>query len=266
MNKIEFIDVNKKYGEKQVLQQINFTITPHDFIAIIGESGCGKTTLLKLINKMVNLTSGKILIDNQNYQKIDNIKLRRSIDYVIQNIGLLPHLSVADNMTYVLKLNNKPKNIRYQRAKELIDLMNLPQDCLDKKPKNLSGGQQQRVGVARALAANPSLILMDEPFSALDAITRAKMQDDLLKIYHDLCLTVVFVTHDIEEALKLANKIMVMKDGEIVQFSSPEDLILHPINDYVRKLVGLKGLQTLIKTDKILDLCYQELEICKNKQ
>ena len=235
---IEFIDVTKEFKDKKVLSDINLSINDKELVAIIGASGCGKTTTLKMINRLIKPTSGKILIDGKNIEEFNKTELRRSIGYVIQQMGLFPHMTIKENIELIQKLDKKdPKEIE-ENTLRLMKLMDLDDAYLNKYPTNLSGGQQQRVGVARALANNPKIILMDEPFSALDPITRGNLQDELVALHHKMDTTIVFVTHDMDEAIKIADRICIMKDGNVVQFDTPEEILKNPKNDFVESFIG----------------------------
>lgn len=236
---IEFQDIKKIYGSKVVLEDLNLNIDKGEFIVLIGESGSGKTTTMKMINRLIEPTSGKIYINGKDISKIDLIELRRSIGYVIQKVGLLPHMTVGENIELVPLLKNWDKAKRRTRAEELLDLIGLPaEEYYSRFPHELSGGQQQRIGIARALAADPNIILMDEPFSALDPITREQLQEEMIRLQEQLDKTIVLVSHDMDEAIKLADKIAVMQDGKIVQYDSPEEILLNPANEFVSNFVG----------------------------
>jgi osmoprotectant transport system ATP-binding protein len=236
---LEFKHVTKRYsGDKPAVNNLNLKIEKGEFVCFIGPSGCGKTTTMKMVNRLIDVTEGSILIDGKDITKQDPVELRRSIGYVIQHIGLMPHMTIKENIVLVGTLLKWPQEKKDERAKELIQLVNLPEDYLDKYPHELSGGQQQRIGVLRALAANPPLILMDEPFGALDPITRDSLQEEFKKLQKELNKTIVFVTHDMDEALKLADKIVIMRDGEIVQADTPDEILRNPANDFVEEFLG----------------------------
>ena len=234
---IQFEHVCKSYGKTPILKDLNFTIPDGQFVVLIGPSGCGKTTTLKTINRLIDIDSGTISIDGKDIQSQDKVELRRHIGYVIQQIGLFPNMTVAQNICVV------PKLLKYDKAKcdeivrEMLQLVGMEQYA-DKYPSELSGGQQQRIGVLRALAASPPIVLMDEPFSALDPMTRETLQDEVKNIQQKLRKTVIFVSHDMGEALKLADVIIFMSGGEIVQMASPEEMLEHPANDLVRNFLG----------------------------
>ncbi|MEX1307803.1 MAG: ATP-binding cassette domain-containing protein, partial [Eubacteriales bacterium] len=247
---IEFKNVTKSYdGGEAIIQDLNLSIPEGELVTILGPSGCGKTTLLKMVNKLIVPDSGSIFVNGVDIQDIDTIDLRRAIGYVIQQIGLLPHLTVKQNINYVLSLQKKGAEIKDARAVELINLVGLDASFLDRHPRQLSGGQKQRVGVARALAANPAIILMDEPFGAVDEIARTILQDELIKIHGELKKTILFVTHDIEEALKLGTKIILLNNAKIEQIGTREELIFHPKSEFVKTFFGLKGLKASLDND-----------------
>jgi osmoprotectant transport system ATP-binding protein len=241
---LEFKQVSKSYGSGLVLDDFNFKVQKEKIVTIIGPSGCGKTTILKLINRLIEPEKGTILLDGNDISKLNPVELRRNIGYVIQQIGLFPHMTIEENISIVPRLKGDDKKKLIQRSKELLELIGLDSALFQKRyPHELSGGQQQRIGVARALAANPSIILMDEPFSALDPISRVQLQKELIKLNEQVKKTIVFVTHDIDEALKIADQIVLLKDGEIVQASSPIELINKPVNEFVREFIGRERFQ-----------------------
>lgn len=225
-------------GGKKAVDQMTLTIEKGEFIAFIGTSGSGKTTALRMINRMVEPTSGKITLDGKDLSKMNAVQLRRQIGYVIQQIGLMPHMTIRDNITLVPKLLKWDKPQKDETASRLIELVNLPQSYLDMYPAQLSGGQQQRIGVLRALAANQDIILMDEPFGALDPITRDTLQDLMKDLQVRLGKTVIFVTHDMDEAIKLADRICIMHEGKVVQFDTPDNILANPATDFVREFLG----------------------------
>lgn len=219
-----------------VLDNINLTVQTGEFLVIVGSSGCGKTTLLKTVNKLCDVDSGDVLIDGVSVKDIKTKEIPELIGYVVQDGGLFPHLTIEDNMSITLKTRNKSKKEVSERLDELFSLVDLdPKTTRRKYPSQVSGGQRQRVGIARALANNPKILLMDEPFSALDPNTKHKLQDEMLKLQEKLHKTIIFVTHDMEEAIKLADRICVIGDyGKIEQCDTPEDLLSHQKTDYVR--------------------------------
>ena len=236
---IEFKNIRKDFKNKTILKDITLKINRGELVAIIGSSGCGKTTTLKMINRLIKPTSGKIFINGEDIASKDVIKLRRNIGYVIQQTGLFPHLTIRENIEMIPKVEKLNKASIEKRTLELMDMVGLnSNDFLDRYPTELSGGQQQRVGVARAFATNPEIILMDEPFSALDPITRVQLQEELIDLQSNLKRTIVFVTHDMDEAIKIADKICIMNKGEIVQYDTPENILKNPINDFVSEFIG----------------------------
>lgn len=236
---IKFERVTKKFKDKKVLKNISFEIKKGNLVAFIGESGCGKTTTLKMINRLVKPTSGKIYINGRDIEKEDIIKLRRRMGYVIQQTGLFPHMTIRENIEIIPKVERMEKEKIEIRTNDLMEMVGLsPDEYLDRYPTELSGGQQQRIGVARAFACDPEIILMDEPFSALDPITRIGLQDELIHLQSKFKKNIVFVTHDMDEAIKIADMICIMKDGEILQYDTPENILKNPCNDFVSEFVG----------------------------
>ena len=237
---IEMKNISKKVGNKIILDDISLKIDEGSFVVFIGPSGCGKTTTLKLMNKLIEPTSGEIYIDGKPISKEDPIKLRRNIGYVIQSIGLFPHLTIRENIELIPKLKKDQTDEEIeQKTLELMKMVGLnPNEFLDKYPSELSGGQQQRIGLVRAIATDAKIILMDEPFSALDPITRTQLQEWLYSLQEELKKTIVFVTHDMDEALKLADKICIMKDGKVQQYDTVENLLRNPANEFVRNFIG----------------------------
>ncbi|WP_302048403.1 ABC transporter ATP-binding protein [Megamonas funiformis] len=236
---ITFEEVDKAYKEKLVLHKINFTINDGEFVVLIGSSGCGKTTLLKTINKLETVDRGLIKIDNVSIHQQNTLELRRRMGYVVQDAGLFPHMTIYDNIATVLKISNYDNNNIENRIDELLEMVDLePNSYKYLYPCQLSGGQKQRVGVARAFATNPDIILMDEPFSALDSVTRSDLQEAVVKLQKQFKKTIVFVTHDMDEAIKLADKICIIQKGWIVQYDTPENILKNPANEYVQNFVG----------------------------
>ncbi|MCG2409634.1 betaine/proline/choline family ABC transporter ATP-binding protein [Staphylococcus epidermidis] len=232
-------NLSKVYaGGKKAVDNMTIDIESGDFIAFIGTSGSGKTTALRMINRMIESTEGEITIDGKNIKELNPVELRRSIGYVIQQIGLMPHMTVKENIVLVPKLLKWSQEKKDKKAKELIRLVDLPEEYLDRYPSELSGGQQQRIGVVRALAAEQDIILMDEPFGALDPITRDTLQDLVKKLQQQLGKTFIFVTHDMDEAIKLADKICIMTNGQVVQYDTPDNILRSPANDFVRDFIG----------------------------
>ena len=236
---LEFRNLRKVFKNKTVINDISFTVNKGEFVVIVGQSGCGKTTTLKMINKLILPTSGSINLDGKNIFKEDTIKLRRNMGYVIQQTGLLPHMTVGENIGIIPMLEKWPEEKILARTNELLEMVGMkPKEYINRYPCELSGGQQQRIGVARAWATNPDVILMDEPFSALDPITRNQLQDELFNLQQESKKTIVFVTHDMDEALKLGDRICIMKDGNIVQYDTPEEILNNPANDFVKEFIG----------------------------
>lgn len=234
-----FEHICKNFRNVNVLNDISFRIETGELVAIIGSSGCGKTTLLKMINKLISPSSGYISIDETDILELPTTQLRRNMGYVIQQTGLFIHMTVGKNIGTIPMLQKEPKNQVKRRVCEMMELVGLPpDDFYDRYPPQLSGGQQQRVGVARAFVTNPDIILMDEPFSALDPLTRIQLQNELIHLHKKLKKTIVFVTHDIDEALKIADRICILRDGRIEQYDTPEEILLHPKTDYVSSFIG----------------------------
>lgn len=239
---VVFEKVSKVYTNGTVaVNNLDLTIEKGELVVLIGPSGCGKTTTLKMVNRLIEPTSGKILVGGKDIHKENPVQLRRRIGYVIQQIGLFPHMTIAQNIGLVPKLLGMNLQKINQKVDQLLEMVALdPKLYRDRYPKQLSGGEQQRVGVLRALAADPDVILMDEPFGALDPISREQLQDELKKLQASVQKTIIFVTHDMDEALKLADRIVLMKNGNIVQVGEPEELIRNPVNDFVREFIGEK--------------------------
>lgn len=223
---------------RPAVDQVSFEVEQGEFVVLLGPSGCGKTTLLKMINRLYEPTAGRLLIDGVDARSVPATELRRRIGYVIQQTGLFPHLTVEQNIAVVPQLLKWDRRRIEARIDELLDLVELPRSYRKRHPRQLSGGEQQRVGLARALAADPTLMLMDEPFGALDAITRARLQDELLRIQQRLHKTILFVTHDVDEALRLADRLLIMRAGRIVQFDTPLAVLAQPADDFVRDLLS----------------------------
>ena len=250
-----FKNVTKSYGSSTVISNLNLEIPQGKFTVLIGPSGCGKTTTLKMINRLIDPTEGSISLNGKQITEMNPVDLRRQIGYVIQQIGLFPNMTIAQNIEVVPKLLNWTKVKRNERTIELLQMVDMdPVQYKDRYPSELSGGQQQRIGVLRALAVSPSLILMDEPFGALDPITREALQDEIKRLQTSLGVTIVFVTHDIDEAVKLADVIVLMKDGKIIQQDSPERLLSSPANDYVKEFIGKKRFQANYDIDLVREI------------
>ncbi|QMU08942.1 ABC transporter ATP-binding protein [Levilactobacillus suantsaii] len=231
--------LRKEYANGKVaVDDFNLNVDKGEFICFIGTSGSGKTTTMRMINRMLTQTSGTIKINDKDISQMDPVKLRRSIGYVIQNVGLMPHMTIQENIEIVPKLLGWDKEKRDKQAHKMIDLAQLPEEMLQRYPGELSGGQQQRIGVVRALAADQEIILMDEPFGALDPITRESLQDLVKHLQEDLGRTFIFVTHDMDEALRLATRVVIMSKGKQVQIDTPENILRHPANEFVTNLIG----------------------------
>jgi osmoprotectant transport system ATP-binding protein len=237
---IELKDVGKRYGDTWAVRHVTMTFAPAELDAVLGESGSGNTTLLRLINRLLELDEGTVIIDDADIRSEDPVALRRRIGYAIQQVGLLPHLTVADNIAIVPRLLRWPDKRTRARVDELLELVGLDAASYrGRYPDQLSGGQRQRVGLARALAAQPRVLLLDEPLGALDQITRVALQDELLRIHKQLGLTTILVTHDVVEAFALADRIAIMLRGKLRQFAPPAELVAAPADEYVAKLVGM---------------------------
>ncbi|MEH7883659.1 ABC transporter ATP-binding protein [Bacillus sp. JJ1609] len=237
---IRFENVSKQFNDgTAAVKSLNLTINKGEFFVLIGPSGSGKTTTLKMINRLIDITDGTISINGKKISDYDIHELRWNVGYVLQHIALFPHMTIEENIAVVPEMKKWNKEKIASRVDELLKMVGLdPVTYKHRKPSELSGGQQQRIGVVRALAANPEIILMDEPFSALDPISREKLQDDILNLQKTIKKTIVFVTHDMQEALKLGDRICIMKEGEIVQVGTPKELIYHPKNDFVKEFIG----------------------------
>lgn len=252
---IEFKHIRKSYGDKVIMEDFILQVEKGEFITIIGSSGCGKTTALKMVNGLIQPDGGDILIEGENIREKDQTQLRRNIGYAIQGSVLFPHMTVEENISYVPNLLNRRNRAKTKSAVEKwMKIVGLDEEMKERYPAELSGGQQQRVGIARALAASPEILLMDEPFGAVDEITRGQLQEELLRIYHQTQITVLFVTHDIGEALKLGTKVLVMDHGEIQQYAAPAELLRHPATPFVERLVE-KERRTCHLPDEQLDKC-----------
>lgn len=239
MEMIRLEHVTKSFGRYKALDDVSIVVEEGEFLTVIGRSGCGKTTMLRMINGLQKPDSGKVYAAGEDVGEADLIRLRRKIGYVIQNKGLFPHMTVEKNIIYVPVISGqKDKRQNRKLAEELIGLVGLEREMLDRYPEELSGGQQQRVGIARALASRPKLLLMDEPFGALDEITKRAMQNELLALQKKLGMTVVFITHDIREAMKLGDRVLVMEQGKIAQCDTLENVKKNPADEFVKELIG----------------------------
>ena len=239
MKLIEFKNIVKKYRTKTIINPFSLKIDAGQLVVFIGPSGCGKTTLLKMINKLIQPSAGQIFVNGNDITTMNPIELRRNIGYVIQNTGLFPHMSIKENLELIPKLKGEDPASIEKKTNELLELVGLePKEYLHRYPKELSGGQQQRIGVARAFSTNSDIILMDEPFSALDPVTRSSLQDELFQMQKELNKTIIFVTHDMDEAIKIADKICILKDGDILQYDTPENILKNPANQFVEDFIG----------------------------
>lgn len=257
---IEFQNVSKAFANKKILDHANFTIKDQEFFVLVGPSGSGKTTTLKMINQLVTHSEGKILINNEEISTVNLRKLRLSVGYVLQQIALFPNLTVSENIALIPEMKGWDKVKIADRTNELLDLVGLnPKDYAQRQPSELSGGEQQRVGILRAIAANPKIVLMDEPFSALDPISRRQLQIFIKDLQKKMNLTVVFVTHDLDEALYLADRVAVMNDGLIQQISEPADIYQHPANDFVKTF--FKEYRQNLSTVSVENLLLTELSV-----
>jgi len=240
---IVFEHVRKQYGQTVVIEDLNLEIAEGNIAVLVGPSGCGKTTTMKMINRLITPTAGRILINGVDTREVDPVRLRRGIGYVIQQVGLFPHMTIAENISLVPRLSQGKRAVDREKVDRMLELVGLdPEQFRDRYPSELSGGQQQRVGVARALMSDPPIILMDEPFSALDPITREQLQDELIRLNEELNKTIVFVTHDMDEALKIADQIIVMQNGKVIQQGTPDHILRHPANEFIRGFIGEKRL------------------------
>ena len=240
MDAVVFSHVSKSYGRNTVLDDISLSIGKGEFVTIIGRSGCGKTTLLKTVNALIVPDNGDVIVDGRNLKDTDTVMLRRTIGYAIQSVGLFPHMTVADNISYVptiSSLSGWKKGEREEKVASLLESVGLESSMISRYPRELSGGQKQRVGIARALASSPDILLMDEPFGAVDEITREQLQDQMLKIHEEKKITVLFVTHDISEAFRLGTKTLVLDKGRIEQYDSPRTILESPATAFVKDLI-----------------------------
>ena len=242
-------DVVKRYPGREgaAVENLSFEVPPGEICVLIGPSGCGKTTALKMVNRLITITEGDITIDGRSVRQLELTQLRRGIGYVFQQIGLFPHMTVENNIGTVPRLLGWSKERSRDRAAELLELVGLdPSSDLKRYPGEFSGGQQQRIGVARAMAADPPIMLMDEPFGAIDPIARDRLQNDFLRLHRQIPKTIIFVTHDIDEAIKMGDRIAIMRDGQLVQMATADDLLAKPANEFVAQFVGAdRGLKRL---------------------
>lgn len=268
---IEFKGINKIFKNNIVLYDINLKLEEGNIIVFVGPSGCGKTTTVKMINRLIKPTSGQVFINGEDISNKNVIELRRNIGYVIQQTGLFPHMTIKENIGIVAKMQKMNSQEIESKTRELMEMVGLDYEKFaNRYPTELSGGQQQRVGIARALITNPDIILMDEPFSALDPITRSQLQDELLNIQTQFKKTIIFVTHDMDEAIKIADKICIMGKGRIIQYDDPETILKNPANEFVSDFVGKNRIWSSPEYIKVKDImienpitCSQEISLLK---
>lgn len=251
---IELKQVSKRFGTTVAVRDVSFTVKEQENFVLLGTSGCGKTTTLKMINKLIRSDEGTITIEGKDIVNEDPQELRRKIGYVMQNIGLFPHYTIAENIAIVPKLLKWDKQKTRIRIRELIEKLHLPEECLKQLPQELSGGQQQRVGLARALVADPPLLLMDEPFGALDNVTRTSIQEEFKALEEFKRKTIMMVTHDVQEAFELADRICLMDAGNIVQIGTPKELLYRPANDFARKFLDGQRLALEFRVARLHDV------------
>lgn len=254
---IEYKNIKKAYGDKVIIEKFNLSVEKGEFVTIIGSSGCGKTTVLKMINGLIEPTSGDIFVEGENIRDKNLTELRRNIGYAIQGSVLFPHMTVEQNISYVPNLINKKNKEKTNLAvSKWMKLVDLDEELKDRYPSELSGGQQQRVGIARALASSPDILLMDEPFGAVDEITREQLQNELKQIHKKTGITILFVTHDISEALKLGTKVLVMDKGQIQQYDKPNELLFNPKTNFVKQLVYKERRTCYLPDERLKDCEY----------
>ncbi len=260
---IEFRGINKIFKNNIVLYDINLKLEEGQIIVFVGPSGCGKTTTVKMINRLIKPTSGQVLINGEDISKKNVINLRRNIGYVIQQTGLFPHMTIKENIEIVAKMQKMKSKEIEEKTRELLEMVGLDYEKFaDRYPAQLSGGQQQRVGIARALITNPDIILMDEPFSALDPITRSQLQDELINIQTQFKKTIIFVTHDMDEAIKIADKICIMGKGRVIQYDDPETILKNPANEFVSNFVGKNRIWSSPEYIKVKDIMIEDPITC----
>jgi osmoprotectant transport system ATP-binding protein len=249
LDAIEFADVSKAYGQEEAVRGVSMSVPDGSLVVLMGASGSGKTTLLKMVNRLIQPSSGRVLFYGEDTAALDAIELRKKIGYVLQSAALFTHMTVAGYIATVPEILGWDAERTRARTAELMELMGLPGDFALKYPSQLSGGQQQRVGIARAVAGSPRVLLMDEPFGALDAITRARLQDDLLSMHRADRTTVLFVTHDLDEAFRLGDTVAVMNEGRLVRYGPPAELIRSPESEYVERLLGFLSVEAIERAE-----------------
>lgn len=260
---IEFRHVSKDFHGKVVLSDISMEIPTGELTVLIGPSGCGKTTTLKMINRLLSPSSGEIWIDGKNIETLDKVQLRWRIGYVIQQGGLFPHMTIRENIEIIARLAKGDPQAISRKTNQLMEMVDLdPAEYLDRYPTELSGGQQQRIGVIRALANDPEVVLFDEPFSALDPVTRSSLQDELVSMHEKMGKTMVFVTHDMDEAIKIADRICIMRNGHILQFDTPEQILKHPADDFIASFVGTERIWDSPEFIRVSDFMIKETITC----
>ena len=260
---IEFRHVSKDFHGKVVLSDISMEIPTGELTVLIGPSGCGKTTTLKMINRLLSPSSGEIWIDGKNIETLDKVQLRRRIGYVIQQGGLFPHMTIRENIEIIARLAKGDPQAISRKTDQLMEMVDLdPAEYLDRYPTELSGGQQQRIGVIRARANDPEVVLFDEPFSALDPVTRSSLQDELVSMHEKMRKTMVFVTHDMDEAIKIADRICIMRNGHILQFDTPEQILKHPADDFIASFVGTERIWDSPEFIRVSDFMIKETITC----
>lgn len=263
---IEFQHVSKDFNGHVVLSDISMEIPSGDLTVLIGPSGCGKTTTLKMINRLLSPSGGEIRIDGQNIESLDKVQLRRRIGYVIQQGGLFPHMTVRENIEIIERLSKGDPKAIARKTNQLMEMVDLdPGEFLDRYPTELSGGQQQRIGVIRALANDPEVVLFDEPFSALDPVTRSSLQDELVAMHEKMGKTMVFVTHDMDEAIKIADRICIMRGGHILQFDTPEQILKHPADDFIASFVGTQRIWDSPEFIRVSDFMIRDTITCRGE-
>jgi len=263
---LELQNITAGYDKNVILKDLNFQVEKGELVSLLGSSGCGKTTTLKMINKLILPSEGTVEINGRDIANMDTIALRRRMGYVIQQIGLFPHMTIRENIEIIAKMKSKDRDRMEENAIRLMNMVNLdPATFMDAYPSEMSGGQQQRAGVVRAFMAEPEIILMDEPFSALDPITRAQIQTALIDMQTAMKRTIVFVTHDMDEAIKLADRICIMEEGKITQFDTPENILKNPANDFVRNFIGPKRIWTSPEYIKTRDIMITDPVCCHPK-
>ena len=261
---IQFRGVTKEFKGNVVLSDISMDINDGELTVLIGPSGCGKTTTLKMINRLIPASKGEIFIDEKNIEEMDKVQLRRNMGYVIQQGGLFPHMTIRQNIEIIERLEKKDTEKIVENTKQLMKMVDLdPDQFLDRYPTELSGGQRQRLGVIRALANDPEIILLDEPFSALDPVTRSSLQDELIELQSKVGKTMVFVTHDMDEAIKIADRICIMKGGHILQFDTPEMILKQPADEFVANFVGTNRIWDSPEYIKVEDFMIKNPITCK---